>query len=194
MSVVNVKGGSGKTTTSVGIASAIFDKYKNCMLIDADKQGSAIGWADKAEFEFLTLANPTYSIHKEVKKINIDNIVIYTPPGELGVIASALKSSNITIVPINPTGVDLDQLIETINLIEDVKVLNDIEYYILLNQVVKNTIALREITNFLNKKNLPVLSNTIPQSQSLARCFGNNLISNDLCIYINILNEIESRE
>lgn len=39
------KGGSGKTTTSISVASELFERGHKVLLVDADPQGSAQTWA-----------------------------------------------------------------------------------------------------------------------------------------------------
>src|SRR5829696_4278154 len=44
MSVVNQKGGSGKTTTAVNLAAALGEKRRRVLLLDLDPQHSATDW------------------------------------------------------------------------------------------------------------------------------------------------------
>ena len=43
--VVNTKGGVGKTTTAVHLATMLAKKSQNALLIDGDPQASAASWA-----------------------------------------------------------------------------------------------------------------------------------------------------
>ena len=45
VAIVNQKGGTGKTTLSINLASAFAEIYPT-LLMDADPQGSALDWAD----------------------------------------------------------------------------------------------------------------------------------------------------
>ena len=47
ISIVNTKGGVGKTTTAVYLATALAAQYR-VILLDADPQGSATSWATDA--------------------------------------------------------------------------------------------------------------------------------------------------
>ena len=45
VAIVNQKGGTGRTTLSINLASA-FAELHPTLLLDADPQGSALDWAD----------------------------------------------------------------------------------------------------------------------------------------------------
>ena len=56
ISVINLKGGSGKTTTAMALATAAARHNRNVSVLDTDPQGDATTWAGDAEDAGETLA------------------------------------------------------------------------------------------------------------------------------------------
>ena len=71
LSVINQKGGVGKTTLAVHIAFAFTEKDKRVLLVDADPQGSALDWsASRADTTSLPVIGlPKAILHKELPKM-----------------------------------------------------------------------------------------------------------------------------
>lgn len=84
ISVLNQKGGVGKTTLSVDIAAQLAAEGKRVMLLDADPQGSSLDWAAAREVEscFTVVGLPRATLHKEISKFvqDYDHIIIDGPP------------------------------------------------------------------------------------------------------------------
>lgn len=72
ISVVNQKGGTGKTTVATNLAATFAGDKKDILLIDADPQQSALDWQrDRPEnFPHVSVIGlPSSNLHREVEKL-----------------------------------------------------------------------------------------------------------------------------
>jgi chromosome partitioning protein len=115
---------------------------KGVALVDADPQCSAPAWCEQVQAPWLTTSMPIHTIHQRADQLaRGGDLVIDTPPGDLGIITSSLRAATLTVIPLAPAMADLAQVAETTALIEDVAALNDMRSVVLLTRVVKRTIA-----------------------------------------------------
>ena len=85
IAVLNQKGGSCKTTTSVNLASSLAEKNKKVLLIDLDSQGSASSWLG-----FKKPDNGIYTLFTDNGSINsITDIIQKTAIPGLDIIVSS---------------------------------------------------------------------------------------------------------
>ena len=63
IAVVNLKGGTGKTSTVMHLAAAIKAAGDTVLVVDADPQGSALRWATALDWDVT--AHPQNTIHKQ---------------------------------------------------------------------------------------------------------------------------------
>jgi chromosome partitioning protein len=109
--VAALKGGVGKTTTSVYL-SALAAARRPSTLIDADPQASAADWLESAEDEHLervTLVEaPTDRLLlKALDRIDPDDVAIVdTPPGNERLLAKAIERADVVVVPTRVGGVE----------------------------------------------------------------------------------------
>jgi chromosome partitioning protein len=177
IAVTNLKGGTGKTTTSIYLATALA-KSGRTLLIDADPQGSSQSWASMAEtfpFPVISLAVPT--IHRDLPEIAVgyDHVVIDTPPGHEAIVRSALMAVDKAVVPIPPALLDVDRLQPTLDLIMELAPLNDLDVHVILTKVRKGTRTAAQTRTLLEDMGFPVLVTEIPLREAYVTSFGDAL-------------------
>ena len=111
VAIVNQKGGTGKTTLSINLASAFAELYPT-LLLDADPQASALDWADSRSTPQMNLHAselPSGDLTREVRGLarSYDWIIIDGPPGIGRVSAEAVRVADIVLIPSKPSPFDV---------------------------------------------------------------------------------------
>ena len=171
ISFLNQKGGVGKTTLSINIATALALKKLKILLIDADPQNSSLDWAATRKkdgiFTVVSITKPI--IHKEVKRLkrDYDHIIIDGPPRIYDVAKSAIVSSDLVIMPVQPSPYDVWAASEVVNLIKEVsgplEGIKDIKCAFVINRKIVNTAVGRDVTQALKHYEMDVLESHICQ-------------------------------
>ena len=111
VAIVNQKGGTGKTTLSINLASGFAEMYPT-LLMDADPQGSALDWADSRSAPQMNLdacgVEPTRLL-RDIRSLapNYCWIIIDGPPGIGRVSADAVRAADIVLIPSKPSPFDV---------------------------------------------------------------------------------------
>jgi len=123
ISFINQKGGVGKTTTAINIASALSSRNLKVLMVDADPQGSVLQWQSTGanrEFDVVQLSMPELSTKIRNYRRTFDHIVIDSPPAFSHISQEIAASSDLAIIPIAPSSLDIWASRETIQLVTDV--------------------------------------------------------------------------
>lgn len=177
--VTNLKGGTGKTTTSVFLAHALAAAGRSVMLVDADPQGSALRWSEQTDWTVVPVGLPTKRIHQQLSGIvpaTIDAVVIDTPPLEeqAGIVLSAMRAASDVVVTVAPTMMELDRLPQVWAALDDVEPLreSDATVSVLLNRTVANASSTGVARQILTESGRHVLATDVPRLETYAQAFG----------------------
>lgn len=126
IALINQKGGVGKTTVAIHLATEFTDAGKNVALLDLDPQASATEWGDVRENEFphVESIQPARlgKTMEQLAEIGADVIVLDTAPHSEATALDAARHADIVIVPCQPSIMDLRAMAKTIGLLKLVKV------------------------------------------------------------------------
>ena len=183
IAILNQKGGSGKTTVAIHLAHGLSLNDYSVLLVDSDPQGSCRDWAaarDKeAPFTIIGLDRPI--LHEQVPKLaaNYDFIIIDGAPRVSALTRSAIMSSDLVLIPIQPSPLDIWAAHEVIELIKEASIYKPaIASAFLVNRKIANTTIGREVKDVLVEYEIPILESTISQRVSFAEALnsGNTVL------------------
>ena len=175
-SLVHTKGGVGKTTTAMFLAAAAVQRGFVVRVVDADPQGSAVSWADRAAYRGTPL--PFDVIHGTaagVRALSSDPgelVLVDSPPGEAAAIEAAIHAADLVIIPTGPRAADIDRVWPTLDITQHRPTT------ILLTLVDMRKVEALEMPRGLAEANAPVLRNIVRNLTAIERSFGHGIPRN----------------
>jgi chromosome partitioning protein len=125
IALISQKGGVGKTTLAIHLATAFVAAGYNTLLLDLDPQTSAAEWKDARTDEVPpVMAVPPSRLAKVIEdaaKVGADVLIIDTAPHSEGTALTAARVADLILVPCQPSIMDLRALRKTAELLEHVK-------------------------------------------------------------------------
>lgn len=166
ITVANMKGGVGKTTTAIGLATALHKIGQQVEVRDLDPQGSATLWSKKAERNGTPLPFPVtvsnkFTVGKDPKDPDTW-VIIDTPPSLPGLVGAAVDASSLAILVSTPGELDLERMKETAESI-------NCPASVLLTQVRRNTKSFRAAEQFLVDNDLVGFDTVIEYKEAVRR-------------------------
>ena len=122
-SLLSLKGGVGKTTSTMHLAMCAFEAGRRVTVIDADDEQSAYRWSGFAELPFAVVAAERDRLAQQARALEAagETVFVDTPPNSREILSRAAFVSSSVIVPLIPTGLDMDRMMPTLELLRDVE-------------------------------------------------------------------------
>ena len=136
-SLLSLKGGVGKTTSTMHLAACSQEAGAKTTVIDADDERSAMRWASFAALPFDVVAGERDRLAQQARALEAtgETVLIDTPPNNREILSRAAMVSSSVIVPLIPTGLDVDRMMPTLELLRDVEASRgSLDVAILLNR------------------------------------------------------------
>lgn len=162
VSVLNQKGGSGKTTISSNLAHAIALDDRKVLLVDSDPQGSLRDWNEANGGELIPVVGlDRETLPKDLKAISdgYDFVIIDGAPQIAKMSVAAVKAANLVLIPVQPSPYDIWACADLVDIITARQEVTDglpLAYF-LISRAIKNTKLGNEIKSALVDYELPVM-------------------------------------
>ena len=125
IALINQKGGVGKTTIAIHLATSFWQNGKNALVLDLDPQASASEWHDARSIEFPAVMSIQSSrlekVVEEVRGIDTEILILDTAPHSEATALAAARIADLVLVPCHPSIMDLRAMRKTVDLLRLVK-------------------------------------------------------------------------
>ena len=161
ISILNQKGGTGKTTLAVNIAREYTKRTFKTLLVDSDSQGSALRWHEESGGELIDLTClPVTTLDKDVVKFKdrYERIIIDGVPRVSPLTICAIKAADVVLIPVQPSPYDIWATEDLVRLIKERIEITEgrLKAAFIVSRHIKGTLLGRDITEQLMSLDFPV--------------------------------------
>jgi len=186
--VVNTKGGVGKTTTAVHLATMLA-RLDKTLLIDGDPQASAASWAawrrDNPEYDpsptTTCLAGKAILTEGKQLATGFEHVVVDAGGRDSIGLRSALLLAQKAIIPIGASNLDAAAMTDLMTVVELARDYNpDLDVRVLLTRVDPRTKDAADMLEFLAEQKLVVFLTKVCERVAFRRAIGEGAIVQEL--------------
>lgn len=160
VSVLNTKGGAGKTTLSTNLAVAFSRRGLSTVLIDSDPQGSARRWGVAGGSDSVPVVGlDTKSLDKDIRAVAGEWKFIDGAPQAADVAAAAIRAADLVLIPVQPSPYDLWAAKDVVDAIKARQGVTDgvpMARFVISRAIVGSALA-ADVTDALSGYEIPVL-------------------------------------
>ena len=192
--MLNPKGGSGKTTIAINLASYFASRQHRPVLMDFDPQGSSVRWVRKrqpaqppiqviAAFEKDSRTTRAFQLRLPE---NCTHVIVDTPAAvDSRELPEVTRDAHKIIVPVLPSDIDIHTCSRTIrDLLLVAKIRReDNRLGVIANRIRRNTLTYQALIRFLQTLGIPIVA-TIRDSQNYVRAAEQGIGVHEMKSYI----------
>lgn len=173
--LVNQKGGVGKTTLSIHVASGLRHLGHNVCMIDTDPQGSLRDWHGLTglDTEMPIFSADIKGLPNLITQLSakFDYAVIDGAPRSDRMASIVIRACDIVLIPVGPSGLDAWACADIVEPIEVIQAKNNGKPLarFILNKVRKGTLLGKEIQESLKDYGIPILASPCVQREIYAQ-------------------------
>jgi chromosome partitioning protein len=201
ITIAQLKGGTGKTTIAVQLAVSFQKMGLKVAVMDIDPQKSFKKWNEVRQKRTGSIDNNLvcfdvlgWKLHDEIEKIknDFDLIIIDTPPNIVADTKTAIRASDLVVIPMQPSPTDLWGIKDTLEIVNQQRV----PHRILFNRVVPNSNLTKDYEQQVGQAletqlgNRVIYASSFIEGKSASEQGSNNIATEEISLLTNEISDL----